>query len=124
MNTHNFVKLISSPSVLLPVGILASWIFSASEANAAVHQCISRGVAVFSNRIHVECTVPANSRIRFFALGTSDSAHTARILTVLTMAHVHGKPLAIEYNPNDTSGAAIGCQTSDCRLILSATMLP
>jgi hypothetical protein len=92
-------------------------------APAAWHTCTSVGVAVYPSRIHVECSVAAGS-IRFFALGTSNSAHTARVLSVLSMGHVTGKPLTIEYDPNDTSGTAIGCQANDCRLILSAAILP
>jgi hypothetical protein len=85
--------------------------------------CYSVGVAAYPSRIHVECS-PAAGSIRFFALGTDNAPHAARILSVLSMAHVTGKPLYIQYDPNDTSGANIGCQTSDCRLIQSAAILP
>jgi hypothetical protein len=96
---------------------------AAPEVPTVWHTCTSVGVAVYSNRIHVECNVAA-SGIRFFALSTSNPHHTARILSVLSMAHVTGKQLTIEYNPTDTSGTAIGCLASDCRLIQSAAILP
>ena len=90
---------------------------SSPETPTALHTCTSNGVAVFSSRIHVECTTAASGGIRFFALGTTSSSHTARILTILSMAHVTGKSLSIAYDPNDTSGTTIGCLASDCRLI-------
>ena len=86
--------------------------------------CTSTGVAVFTTRIHVECSPAAPGNIRFFALGTSDANHTARTLSLLSMAHVTGKPLYIAYDASDTSGEAIGCQTEDCRLIQHAIILP
>lgn len=89
-----------------------------------VFQCTSVGVAAYPNRIHVECSPAAPGGIRFFALGTNNSAHAARILSILSMAHVTSSPLLIEYDPNDTSGAAIGCLVTDCRLIMSAAILP
>jgi len=90
----------------------------------AWYQCTSVAVAVYANRIHVECSVAAPGGIRFFALGTANSSHAARILSVLSMAHVTGKDLRILYDPDDSSGDAIGCQASDCRLIDAAIILP
>jgi hypothetical protein len=40
------------------------------------------------------------------------------------MAHVTGKQLYINYDPSDTSGEAIGCMATDCRLIRYAVILP
>ena len=82
------------------------------------------GVAAYAGRIHVQCSNPAPGGIYYFALSTANSAHAARILSVLSMAHVTGKQLDILYDPGDTSGAALGCQEDNCRLILSAIILP
>ena len=95
-----------------------------AEPDQDFFTCTSIGVAVFTTRIHVECSPAAPGNIRFFALGTSDSDHTARTLSLLSMAHVTGKPLYIAYDASDTSGEAIGCQTEDCRLIQHAIILP
>ena len=148
MSKRNLVKRMGTSLLLILVGMLidvavltggpASWFQPAgpSSAQAAAPSdltlqanpddnftCYSVGVAAYPSRIHVECS-PAAGSIRFFALGTSNSSHAARILSVLSMAHVTGKPLYIQYDPNDLSGANIGCQTSDCRLIQSAAILP
>lgn len=148
MSKWNLVKRAVASLLLVLVGMLiavavlsggpASW-FAASgppSAQAAAPSdltlqaipedsfiCSSVGVAAYPSRIHVECS-PAAGSIRFFALGTNNSSHAARILSVLSMAHVTGKQLYIQYDPTDLSGANIGCQTSDCRLIQSAAILP
>jgi hypothetical protein len=61
----------------------------------------------------------ASGGIVFFAVPTANSAYAARVLAVLTAAHVAGKNIEIEYDPNDTSGADFGCLATDCRRILS-----
>lgn len=84
--------------------------------------CTPENVAVYSSRIHVKCTVPI-AGIQWFALSTQNSSHAARILSILTAAHVTGRDLSILYDPADTSGTAIGCQANDCRLIVAAAIL-
>jgi hypothetical protein len=98
--------------------------FSFEERPEDTFECTSVGVAVYPERIHVECSPATPAGIRFFALGTSHSSHTARILSILSMAHVTGKPIYILYDQGDTSGTAIGCADTDCRLIISAAILP
>ena len=67
-------------------------------------------------RLHVRCAAAVGG-ISYFALSTADAAQAARVLTILTAAQVAGRTLVIRYDPADLSGAAIGCLTSDCRLI-------
>ncbi len=150
MSKRDLFKGALTSVALILVGILIVWAIStgsvghllsfaqpssvqaaASEAPALsaegpddVHTCTSVGVAVYPERVHVECSVAAPGGIRFFALGTSNPSHAARILSVLSMAHVTGKALYIDYDPGDTSGEAIGCMATDCRLIRSAAILP
>jgi len=82
--------------------------------------CTPIGVMTFtkSGRLHVQCAAAVNG-IRFFAVATSDAANAARVLSTITTAQVAGRTLAILYDPADLSGASIGCQNSDCRLILA-----
>jgi hypothetical protein len=82
-------------------------------------------VAVFvkAPRIHVKCASPTNG-ILYFATGTADAATAQRVLTVLTSALVSGKALSIVYDPSDLSGAAIGCLNTDCRLIVTVSIVP
>lgn len=78
--------------------------------------CTPIRVAVFKNRVHVQCS-SAVGGISFFAAPTSDSANVARILSLLSTAQVAGRNVLIWYDPANTSGASFGCQTNDCRPI-------
>jgi hypothetical protein len=84
--------------------------------------CTPADVTVYAGRIHVRC-VESVGGIQYFALSTANAAHVARVLSVLSTAHVAGRQLSILYEPSDTSGDAIGCLISDCRLILAAAIL-
>ncbi len=84
--------------------------------------CTPTDVAVYASRIHVRC-VEVVGGIRYFAASTSNAAHAARVLSLLSTAHAAGRTLNILYEPSDTSGASIGCQTNDCRLLLAAAFL-
>jgi hypothetical protein len=80
--------------------------------------CVPVQVVVFTTapRMHVRCA-SAVGGIVYFAQSTSNSSLAARVLSLLTTAQVAGRTLVIRYDPADTSGAAIGCLISDCRLI-------
>ena len=88
----------------------------ASELGQKWFTCRPIGVAVFDIRIHVQCQESVGS-VSFFALSNSDVAQTARVLSVLSTAHVSGRNLNILYDPNDTSGTSIACPVDSCRLI-------
>lgn len=85
--------------------------------------CTPANVAAYTSRIHVKCTASAPGGIWYFAASTANAAHTARLLSVLSTAHAAGRTLEILYEPSDTSGASIGCNPSDCRLMLAAAFL-
>ena len=89
------------------------------------HKCAPIEVAVYPERIHVRCSAPGPpGNIYFFALGTTDSSHTARVLSILSMAHVASQNLGITYDAGDISGEDIGCLSGDCRLIQIVNMHP
>jgi hypothetical protein len=88
-------------------------------ALGALHTCKSVDVSAFENRIHVRCNTAASGGIVFFAVPTANSAYAARVLAILTAAHVAGKKIEVEYNPSDTSGGDFGCLPTDCRRMLS-----
>jgi hypothetical protein len=73
-------------------------------------------IMTYQGRVHVRCAAPVGG-VLFFAVSTQDSAFAARILSVIATAQVAGRTLSLLYDPTDLSGAAIGCQTNDCRLI-------
>jgi hypothetical protein len=85
--------------------------------------CTPTNVAAYTSRIHVKCAVAAPGGIWYFAASTANAAHAARLLSVLSTAHAAGRTLDILYEPSDTSGASIGCDPSDCRLMLAAAFL-
>jgi hypothetical protein len=95
-----------------------------SEASAApsdAFTCTPVGVAAFTERVHVRCSLPANGTIFYFAACTlPDSANASRLLSVFTTAKATVKNLVVYFNGSDTSGTACGCSAGDCRLALGA----
>jgi hypothetical protein len=94
-----------------------------SFASSVFYTCKSVNVSSYAERVHVRCDKATSSGIVFFAVATANSAHAARILSVLMMAHLTATSIQIEYDPNDTSGTAFGCQAHDCRRLLSVGVL-
>jgi hypothetical protein len=93
---------------------------AAPPANAAPIDvfCTPNQVVVFTEepRLHVKCE-ESFAGVIYFATSTTDTAQSARILSVIQTALVAGRTLIVNYDPADLSGAAIGCLTHDCRLI-------
>jgi hypothetical protein len=87
-------------------------------ANAATFVCTPTKVAVFSSRLHAECSVAGKdgtTTISFWAVPTSDAAFANRFLSVVSSAIVSGRQVEMVYNAGDTSGSGFGCGSSDCR---------
>ena len=103
------------------IGVLSAAFTNIAFGAQKTFTCNPVDVAVFSNRIHVRCS-PGDGSIQFFALGTSNTGHTNRTLSMLSTAFIAQKKLAILYDPADVSGASIGCQTKDCRLMIGVTV--
>lgn len=80
--------------------------------------CTPNQVIVFTEapRLQVRCD-ESFSGVVYFAAPTADSAQASRILSVIQTALVAGRTLIVNYEPADLSGAGIGCQRNDCRLI-------
>ncbi|MBI5030055.1 MAG: hypothetical protein HZB51_05975 [Chloroflexi bacterium] len=83
----------------------ATWIF-----------CTPVQIVTYSSRVHVQCQTAVGG-ISYFVVSTSDASKAARFLSVISTAQVAGRTLSILYDPADTSGTSIGCQSSDCRLM-------
>jgi hypothetical protein len=100
------------PSMLLFV------LFAAGSASAAETwtSCTPTEVMTYKVRVHVRCAASVGG-ISFFVVETQDVAYAARVLSVISTAQIVGRTLNILFDPADLSGAAIGCQTNDCRLI-------
>jgi hypothetical protein len=82
--------------------------------------CTPVEVAAFKERVHVKCAAAVGG-ILYFAAPTSDVAHAARILSLISTAQVAGRTLGIKYDPADTKGSSFGCGKSDCRTIIAVS---
>jgi hypothetical protein len=109
---------------LLLAGLICGSLTGATRASAAETAviCSPTGVATFSGRIHVRCG-QSFSGIAFFAYRSSDSAGAARYMSMATSALISGRNVRIFYDPADLTGASIGCQTSNCRLLRGLEVL-
>lgn len=87
------------------------------QASAAGFLCTATGASLVpGQRIHIRCS-NAQSGISYFAYGTADQNDVSRLLALGSAAVISGRQIFIAYDPNDTSGSAIGCSINDCRLI-------
>jgi hypothetical protein len=59
--------------------------------------------------------------IVWFAYPTSDSGNASRMLSLFETAKATGSTVTFYFDTNDVSGAAYGCQTTNCRAIWAAT---
>jgi hypothetical protein len=102
-------------SLALIVGVVGT-------AQAALFVCTPTKVAVFSNRLHAECTTTTTDggqTIRFWAVPTTDAAFANRFLTAVSSAIVAGRQVELNFTSGDTSGTGFGCQAGDCRRLQS-----
>ena len=104
-------------NIALPIALLATVLVASNAGAATWTDCTPANVATFANRVHVKCTASV-AGIQYFAVATSDSAAAARFISLANSALVAGRTLSVFYDPADTSGAAWGCQSNDCRSAL------
>lgn len=104
----------------LPVQPVAA---ASDLAPNAVFTCAVTESGVFYNRVHVRCSNTPGGGIYWFAVSNSDSGLASRYLSLFTTAVATGKSINIFYDPA-ASGAAWGCNLSDCRPISGAVLLP
>ena len=98
------------------VGGVGALITSPAPALANFFLCTAQEAAIFpGSRIHVLCN-PGDGAIVYFALSVANP-DAGRVLSLIEAAVAARRPLGITYDPNDLSGAAIGCINSNCRLI-------
>ena len=115
---ENARKNVSGLMLIAALGLIGLMLPQAAAAAPVDTFCTPDQVVVFTNapRLHVHCTAAVGG-VSYFAISTADQAQAARVLTVINTALVAGRTLVIRYDPADLSGAPIGCQTNDCRLI-------
>lgn len=88
----------------------------AGEAAAADTwvNCTPVNIATYASRVHVRCSA-ATAGILYFAVSASDTAFAQRFVSIGTSALISGRTLQVFYDTADTSGAAFGCASNDCR---------
>lgn len=88
-------------------------------------------VGLFTNRVHIYCqsTTPIsgapalNSAIHWFAFPTApDSAAASRFMSLLQTSVITSRPIWVQVDPTDTSGASFRCASGDCRRIYGMEM--
>jgi hypothetical protein len=77
---------------------------------------IGETVVWVGSRIQIRCDPGDTEGISYFALSAT-SPDSNRVLSVATTAMEGKLGVVIVYDPNDLNGAALGCPTSNCRLI-------
>jgi hypothetical protein len=122
--TKNDGGIMKTKYLVMMASLVCGLLIGAMRANAAETSviCTPTGVATFSSRIHVRCA-QSFSGIVFFAYRSSDSAGAARYMSIATSALISGRNIRIFYDPADLTGAGIGCQTHDCRLLTGLEVL-
>lgn len=109
-----------SIAALASIGALLLGYAHNALAALEIIDCTPVEVASLERRIHIRCSTGRNGII-YFSLGTNrnanETAFANRAMQIGNMALVSGRPLAIRYESTDTSGTAIGCLDTDCRLI-------
>jgi hypothetical protein len=92
---------------------------ASAQALPATISCVTQEVGAFADRVYVRCAASVGG-IFSFAVSTKDTANAARMLSILTTAHVAGRALQLTYDPGDKTGPTFGCPAKDCRLLLGA----
>ena len=101
--------------------VMAAAFSSPASAAPANTGCTPEEVAVFNNRVYVRCSAAVGG-VSFFAVPTTDAPHAARMLSLLSTAHVAGRTLTLTYEADAAAGggASFSCAPADCRLLLGA----
>jgi hypothetical protein len=92
---------------------------ASAQALPATISCVTQEVGTFADRVYVRCAASVGG-IFSFAVPTKDPSNAARMLSILTTAHVAGRTLQLTYDPGDKTGPSFGCPAKDCRLLLGA----
>jgi hypothetical protein len=118
--------------VVVAIASLAAAVAGAPESRAADATCWCNPVhpAVFDNRIHVRChSSPGGDdcgqkfpKFKYFAFPTSSPIYKDiwHLLVAYATSASNDRPTRavwIHFDPDDTTGAAWGCQASNCRKI-------
>ena len=110
--------------LVLAIALSLAW-FGVSQPVRAAEQhvlCDVGDVTAAGDRIHVYCTNNLGSGIHYVAVPVANSELANRVLMLGTAAITSGKSLTVLFDPADLSGAAYGCQNSDCRPAIGVTL--
>ena len=115
--------------IVLIVGIAAAIKLGASPVSAApqvgtTYTCAPDLVVSANVRVVAHCATGFNTGttlIYWFAYPTSDSGNASRMLSLFETAKATGSTITFYFDTADLSGAAYGCNNTDCRAIWAAT---
>jgi hypothetical protein len=107
------------------IAVLRARSVQASPMVGVTHTCLPDLVVSAYVRVVAHCAspyvIPSTASIYWFAYPTSDSANASRMLSIFETAKATGSTVTFYFDTADLSGAAYGCNTSDCRAIWAAT---
>jgi hypothetical protein len=118
MSSLCHVPLFAFALAILPVG-------SAHAFNFKEDGCMVKDVAVFpGSRVHLHCTAAlAGTSVEFLAVPSSNRDDANRLLATFLSAQSMKAPLDVQFDLDDTSASAFGCQAQDCRVPLGVIVM-
>ena len=110
---------------LAAIQILRAGLVQAAAPTVGVNYTCSPNLVVSANvRVVARCATPYTNgsiTIYWFAYPTSDSGNASRMLSLFETAKATGSTVTFYFDTADLSGAAYGCNNTDCRAIWAAT---
>jgi|WetSurMetagenome_2_1015567.scaffolds.fasta_scaffold15539_2 hypothetical protein len=106
------------------VQILRAGLVQAAPTTGVNYTCTPNLVVSANVRVVARCATPYTNgsiTIYWFAYPTSDSGNASRMLSLFETAKATGSTITFYFDTADLSGAAYGCNNTDCRAIWAAT---
>lgn len=106
------------------VQILRAGSVQAAPTTGVNYTCTPNLVVSANVRVVARCVTPYTNgviTIYWFAYPTSDSGNASRMLSLFETAKATGSTITFYFDTADLTGAAYGCNNSDCRAIWAAT---
>lgn len=99
----------------------------AAPTTARTYSCVPDYIVSANVRVVAHCVTPFNNTdagnlIYWFAYPTTDSAGASRMLSILETARATSSSVTFYFDSMDTSGNAMGCNSSDCRAVWAITL--
>jgi hypothetical protein len=106
------------------IQVLRAGSVQAAPTTGVNYTCTPNLVVSANVRVVARCATPYTNgviTIYWFAYPTSDSGNASRMLSLFETAKATGSTITFYFDTADLSGAAYGCNNTDCRAIWAAT---